>query len=104
MSTPRTDAAAFSREFVAREIDNYSAKFVLADFARGLERELATADGVLRIARSALRQWTVKYAHLQNECGERVGRVLDYNLPPADHLKALEAIEDLLRTDRTENR
>lgn len=39
--TPRTDAAAFSREFVAREIDSYDHKFVLADFARQLERDRA---------------------------------------------------------------
>jgi len=41
--TPRTDAAAVSSEFVRREMDYYAHKFVLADFARQLERELAEA-------------------------------------------------------------
>lgn len=41
--TPRTDAAAVSREFIEREMDRYTHKFVLADFARELERELAAA-------------------------------------------------------------
>ena len=39
--TPRTDAAVVSREFIIREMDIYSHKFVLADYARDLERELA---------------------------------------------------------------
>ena len=39
--TPRTDAAVVHREYILREMDIYSHKFVLADFARTLERELA---------------------------------------------------------------
>jgi len=66
----------------------------LADQVRDTCKRAEDAEGALRLARSALRQWTEKYAHLQNECGERVSRVLDYNLPPADHLRALEAIEE----------
>lgn len=53
-------------------------------------------EQVLMLAQRALRRWTVLYAHLQNDCGEVVSRKLDYNLPPAEHLKALEAIEDAL--------
>ncbi len=41
--TPRTDAAAVSSNFIYREMDHYSQTFVLADFARTLERELAAA-------------------------------------------------------------
>lgn len=52
------------------------------------------AEGALRLAQSALRQWTDLYARLQNESGFVVSRKLDYNLPPANHLKALEAIEE----------
>jgi hypothetical protein len=52
------------------------------------------AEGALRLAQSALRQWTDLYARLQNESGVVVSRRLDYNLPPANHLKALEAIEE----------
>ena len=39
--TPITDAAVVHREYILREMDIYSHKFVLADFARTLERELA---------------------------------------------------------------
>ena len=39
--TPRTDAASVSREFIAREMNVYSHKFVLAGPMRDLERELA---------------------------------------------------------------
>ena len=42
--TPRTDAAAVSREYIAREMDIYSHKFVLADHMRDVERELAAAQ------------------------------------------------------------
>lgn len=52
----------------------------------------------LLYAQSALRRWTELYAKLQNECGEATSRKLDYNLPPADHLRALEAIEAALST------
>ena len=45
--TPRVDAAAVSREFIAREMDHYAHKFVLADFARQLGRELAEAKRLL---------------------------------------------------------
>jgi len=41
--TPRTDAAAVSAEYVRRELDYYTHKFVLADHMRDVERELATA-------------------------------------------------------------
>ena len=39
--TPRTDAASISREYIEREMDRYTQKFVLADLMRDLERELA---------------------------------------------------------------
>ena len=41
--TPRTDAAAVSREYIEREMDRYTQKFVLADHMGELERELAEA-------------------------------------------------------------
>lgn len=44
--TPRTDAACVSREYIAREMDHYTQKFVLADFARQLERELARSNAL----------------------------------------------------------
>ena len=40
-TTPITDAAVVSKEFILREMDIYSHKFVLADYARDMERELA---------------------------------------------------------------
>jgi hypothetical protein len=52
------------------------------------------AECALRLCQAALRCWTDLYAKLQNESGERVSRVLDYNLPPGDHVRALEAIEE----------
>ena len=39
--TPRTDVSVVSREFIHREMNAYENKFVLADFARTLERENA---------------------------------------------------------------
>ena len=41
--TPRTDAASVSREYIEREMDRYTQKFVLADHMSDLERELAEA-------------------------------------------------------------
>lgn len=41
MTTPRTDAAIVSAEYIRREMDYYAHKFVLADYARELERENA---------------------------------------------------------------
>jgi len=41
--TPRTDAASISREYIEREMDRYTRKFVLADHMGDLERELAEA-------------------------------------------------------------
>lgn len=58
----------------------------------------ATVREALLLAQSALRRWTNLYAHLQNECGEVVSRKLDYNLPPAEHVKALEAIDAALQS------
>jgi hypothetical protein len=56
--------------------------------------EVATVvTAALVFAQAELRRWTELYAHLQNECGEVVSRKLDYKLPPAGHLRALEAIE-----------
>jgi hypothetical protein len=49
--TPRTDAAAVSREFIAREMDIYAHKFVLASVAKELERELAAAQAELAEAK-----------------------------------------------------
>lgn len=48
--TPRTDAAVVSPAFIAREMDHYKHKFVLADICRDLEREAAA----LRADRDAL--------------------------------------------------
>lgn len=42
--TPRTDEACVSREYIAREMDIYAHKFVLADVARTLERSLTAAE------------------------------------------------------------
>lgn len=39
--TPITDAACVSREFIEREMDRYTQKFVLAGYARKFERENA---------------------------------------------------------------
>lgn len=50
----------------------------------------------LILAQIALRRWTELYARLQNESGEVVSRKLDYNLPPAEHVKALEAVAEAL--------
>jgi hypothetical protein len=41
--TPRTDAAVVSREYIAREMNIYAHKFILADHMRDVERELAAA-------------------------------------------------------------
>ena len=41
--TPRTDAASVSREYIEREMDRYTQKFVLADHMSDLERELVAA-------------------------------------------------------------
>jgi len=41
--TPRTDAAVVSAEYIRREMDYYEHKFILADHARQLERELTAA-------------------------------------------------------------
>ena len=49
--TPRTDAATVSSEYVRREMDIYSHKFVLADYACELERELAEKMRLLAEAR-----------------------------------------------------
>lgn len=52
--TPRTDAAAVSREFIAREMDYYAHKFVLVDHARQLERELSQEKAELERERMRL--------------------------------------------------
>jgi replicative DNA helicase len=41
--TPRTDAAVVSAEYIRREMDYYTHKFVIADHMRDVERELAAA-------------------------------------------------------------
>jgi hypothetical protein len=51
--TPRTDAASVSREFIAREMNVYSHKFVLAGPMRDLERELALAEAEIERLREA---------------------------------------------------
>jgi hypothetical protein len=56
----------------------------------------------LLLAQIALRRWTDLYARLQNECGEVISRKLDYNLPPADHVPALEAIAEVLKGQKCE--
>ena len=70
MDTPLTDAASFSREFVAREIHGYDHKFVLADFARDLERSHAELVEVLTEAENALADYIPTI--------ERDGAVLNY--------------------------
>lgn len=47
----------------------------------------------VRNCRRVLLQWQRLYARLANECGPMLGRKLDYNLPPADHVRVLEEIE-----------
>ena len=47
--TPRTDAASVSREYIEREMDRYTQKFVLADHMSDLERELAEVKEQLRL-------------------------------------------------------
>ena len=37
--TPETDAAVVSAEYIRREMDYYTHKFILADWARQFERE-----------------------------------------------------------------
>lgn len=43
-STPRTDEASVSSEFIAREMDVYKHKFVLSETMRAVELELAVAN------------------------------------------------------------
>jgi len=54
-------------------------------------------QSALILARAALRRWQAMYAHLSNETTAHVARAMDYNLPPADHVAALEAIEEALK-------
>jgi hypothetical protein len=67
----------------------------LADSVREGQQGPAPSAPILEaliLAQIVLRRWTELYAKLQNECGEVVSRKLDYNLPPADHVRALESI------------
>ena len=45
--TPRTDAAVVSAEYIRREMDYYTYKFVLSSVAEELETELAAAKLML---------------------------------------------------------
>jgi chromosome segregation ATPase len=71
--TPRTNAAAVSREFIAREMNIYAHKFVLADYARELERELSASEEARRKARSEAEE-------LRKERDALVIRLADFNL------------------------
>lgn len=83
--------------FENREIPDFSGKPHVLIEACGYHAVLQRKNReALILAQIALRRWTDLYAHLQNECGHVVSRKLDYNLPPSDHVKALEAIADAL--------
>jgi putative intracellular protease/amidase len=47
--TPRTDAAVVSAEYIRREMDYYTHKFVLADHMRDVEHELAEQKEQFRV-------------------------------------------------------
>lgn len=64
--TPRTNAAAVSSEFVRREMDYYAHKFVLADFARQLERELGVARKDVQALRDQIRHLVDDITHCPN--------------------------------------
>jgi hypothetical protein len=55
--TPRTDAAAVSSEYIRREMDYYAHKFVLADVAKELERELAETKRLLAEANERIKYY-----------------------------------------------
>ena len=87
-------------EFENREIPDFSGEPPVLISRCGYHAvERRKAREALVLAQCALSRWTVLYAHLQNECGQVVSRKLDYNLPPADHVNALEAIADALSGD-----
>ena len=50
----------------------------------------------LLLAQIALNRWQELYADLSNNCGPIVERKLDYKLPPADHVRAMESITDAI--------
>lgn len=55
--TPRTDAAIVSAEYIRSEMDYYEHKFVLADVARQLERELTAARAEAEALRKDAERW-----------------------------------------------
>jgi len=55
--TPRTDAASISREYIERETDRYTQKFVLADHMGDLERELAEAKAEITRLKGEAESW-----------------------------------------------
>ena len=58
------------------------------------ESKVGTAvTAALIMAQSVLRRWADLYARLANESGPLMERKMDYVLPPADHVRTLEAIE-----------
>jgi hypothetical protein len=54
VSTPETDAAVVSAEFIRREMDYHKHKFILADHARRLERERDEAREDVALCRDAI--------------------------------------------------
>lgn len=60
------------------------------------DRAAAFEAEALLLAQRALHGWAKLYARLQNETTAHVSRAMDYNLPPADHVRALEAIAEAL--------
>ena len=94
--TPRTDAAVVHREYILREMDIYSHKFVLADFARTLERELAAikdaGDDVVEPER-------IKYVRVEVECGN----LSDYK-DFIDYIDSLQSALQVAQMERTAER
>ncbi len=69
--TPRTDEAVVSPAFIAREMDHYKHKFVLADVSREIERE--NADLLLTLQRISANaaespEW------IRRQCDEAIAR------------------------------
>jgi len=69
--TPRTDAAVVSAEYIRREMDYYTHKFVIADHMRDVERELAAAIEQRDKARENALEEAAKVC--EDGCAKRMG-------------------------------
>ena len=110
--TPRTDAAVVHREYILREMDIYSHKFVLADFARTLERELAAiksqpvpvepvawkyslvVDGQTVDEKSTHVNWNPEYQPFGRRGADHIGDVSKTPLYGPEVLTALQVARD----------